>query len=129
MRQRKKVGGTVERPRLVVFRSLTHISAQVIDDTSGTTVASASSTEPSVKASFAELGGDPRPRLTSFPAVLRNVKELEDAALGLGMVTLEPRRQIENFPKRFGVKPVEVEEMLYVRHLSLPPPIQRRPFL
>ncbi len=43
-----------------------------------------------VKASFAELGGDPRPRLTSFPAVLRNVKELEDAALGLGLVTLEP---------------------------------------
>mgnify|MGYP003716750747 CR=1 FL=1 len=45
MRQRKKVGGTAERPRLVVFRSLAHISAQVIDDTTGTTVASASSTE------------------------------------------------------------------------------------
>ena len=54
LRQRKKIGGTSERPRLAVFRSLAHISAQVIDDTTGTTVASASSTEPSVKASFAD---------------------------------------------------------------------------
>ena len=57
LRQRKKIGGTAERPRLVVFRSLAHISAQVIDDTTGTTVASASSTEPSVKASFTASGG------------------------------------------------------------------------
>jgi large subunit ribosomal protein L18 len=56
LRQRKKVGGTAERPRLVVFRSLAHISAQVIDDTTGTTVASASSTEPSVKAGFTAGG-------------------------------------------------------------------------
>ena len=54
LRQRKKIAGTAERPRLAVFRSLAHISAQVIDDTIGTTVASASSTEPSVKASFAD---------------------------------------------------------------------------
>ena len=54
LRQRKKIGGTAERPRLAVFRSLAHISAQVIDDTTGATVASASSTEPSVKASFAD---------------------------------------------------------------------------
>ena len=57
LRQRKKIGGTAERPRLVVFRSLAHISAQVIDDTTGTTVASASSTEPAVKASFTAGGG------------------------------------------------------------------------
>ena len=57
LRQRKKIGGTAERPRLAVFRSLAHISAQVIDDTTGTTVASASSTEPSVKASFTAGGG------------------------------------------------------------------------
>jgi large subunit ribosomal protein L18 len=54
LRQRKKIGGTAARPRLAVFRSLSHITAQVIDDTTGTTVASASSTEPSVKASFAD---------------------------------------------------------------------------
>lgn len=52
LRQRKKIEGTTERPRLAVFRSLAHISAQVIDDTTGITVTSASSTEPSVKASF-----------------------------------------------------------------------------
>ena len=57
LRQRKKIGGTAERPRLAVFRSLVHISAQVIDDTTGTTVASASSTEPSVKASCSAGGG------------------------------------------------------------------------
>lgn len=42
-RIRKKVQGTKERPRLGVFRSLKHIYAQVIDDTSGVTLASASS--------------------------------------------------------------------------------------
>ena len=56
LRQRKKIGGTAERPRLAVFRSLSHISAQVIDDTTGTTVAPASSTEPAVKASFTDGG-------------------------------------------------------------------------
>jgi large subunit ribosomal protein L18 len=44
-RVRKKVVGTPERPRLAVFRSNKHISAQVIDDVSGRTLASASSVE------------------------------------------------------------------------------------
>ncbi len=42
---RKKVSGTVERPRLSVFRSNTNIYAQVIDDEKGVTLASASSLE------------------------------------------------------------------------------------
>ena len=41
-RIRKKMQGTAERPRLSVYRSLNHIYAQVIDDTRGTTLASAS---------------------------------------------------------------------------------------
>jgi len=41
-RIRQKLSGTAERPRLNVFRSLNHIYAQVIDDASGTTLASAS---------------------------------------------------------------------------------------
>ena len=47
-RIRKKVKGSAERPRLAVFRSLNHIYAQVIDDQSGTTLATASSTEKSL---------------------------------------------------------------------------------
>jgi large subunit ribosomal protein L18 len=41
-RIRMKLAGTAQRPRLNVFRSLQHIYAQVIDDTSGTTLAAAS---------------------------------------------------------------------------------------
>ena len=53
LRQRKRISGTGERPRLRVFRSVSHIYVQVIDDLSGTTVASAASTEPSLKSTFA----------------------------------------------------------------------------
>ena len=42
-RVRAKVAGTTERPRLNIFRSLNHIYAQVIDDSTHTTIASASS--------------------------------------------------------------------------------------
>ncbi|TAK11607.1 MAG: 50S ribosomal protein L18 [Acidobacteria bacterium] len=52
LRQRKRISGTPERPRLAVFRSNAHIYAQVIDDLAGTTVAAASSTEPALKKTF-----------------------------------------------------------------------------
>jgi large subunit ribosomal protein L18 len=38
LRVRKNVSGTPERPRLVVFRSLKHITAQIVDDTTGRTM-------------------------------------------------------------------------------------------
>lgn len=44
-RIRKKVSGTSERPRLAVFRSVSHIYAQVIDDINGRTLAAASTVE------------------------------------------------------------------------------------
>jgi large subunit ribosomal protein L18 len=44
-RIRSKVSGTTERPRLAVFRSVAHIYAQVIDDSKGQTLVSASSVE------------------------------------------------------------------------------------
>ncbi|MDQ3068326.1 MAG: 50S ribosomal protein L18 [Acidobacteriota bacterium] len=52
LRQRKRMSGTAERPRLAVYRSLAHTYAQVIDDMSGATLASASSTEPDIKGAF-----------------------------------------------------------------------------
>ncbi len=45
IRVRKKVSGTAERPRLVVTRSARHLVAQVVDDTKGHTLASASTME------------------------------------------------------------------------------------
>jgi len=60
LRLRKRIVGTTERPRLSVFRSVSHIYAQVIDDASGATVVAASSVEPAVKAKLAgkERGGN-----------------------------------------------------------------------
>jgi len=60
LRQRKRIAGTTERPRLSVFRSVTHIYAQVIDDMSGATLVSASTVEPTVKGALdkAARGGN-----------------------------------------------------------------------
>jgi large subunit ribosomal protein L18 len=51
-RIRKRVLGTDARPRLTVFRSVSHIYVQVVDDMSGRTIASASTVEPHVKGSL-----------------------------------------------------------------------------
>ncbi len=48
-RLRKRIAGTTERPRLSIFRSNSHISAQVIDDSTGVTLASASTYEKEVR--------------------------------------------------------------------------------
>ena len=53
-RQRKRIMGTTERPRLSVFRSVSHIYAQVIDDLRGKTLVSASSIDPALKGDFAK---------------------------------------------------------------------------
>ncbi len=56
---RKKVTGTTERPRLSVFRSLKHIYVQAIDDSTGATVAHASSLNDEIVAGLlaADAGG------------------------------------------------------------------------
>lgn len=66
LRVRQTLQGSAERPRLSVFRSLTYIYAQVIDDDAGHTLAAASDLEPSTrsqadgkrKAARAELVGE-----------------------------------------------------------------------
>ncbi len=57
-RIRKKISGTPARPRLVVTRSARHISAQLVDDLAGRTLAAASTIEADVRAS----GGDKKAR-------------------------------------------------------------------
>ncbi|NES12613.1 MULTISPECIES: 50S ribosomal protein L18 [Micromonospora] len=48
-RVRKNISGTAERPRLVVTRSLRHMVAQIVDDTKGHTLASASTMDASLR--------------------------------------------------------------------------------
>ena len=56
-RVRKRLFGTTERPRLAVFRSSKHIYAQVINDQSATTLVSASTMDPEIKAQL-KYGGN-----------------------------------------------------------------------
>lgn len=54
LRIRKKVSGTTERPRLSVFRSAKHIYAQVIDDSTGNTLAFASTLSKDLRGTLGE---------------------------------------------------------------------------
>jgi large subunit ribosomal protein L18 len=78
---RKKVRGTAERPRLAVFRSNRHVSAQVIDDASGRTIAAASTVE-------ADLRGGATGNKAAATAVGRLVAERAKAA-GVERVTFD----------------------------------------
>jgi large subunit ribosomal protein L18 len=55
-RVRRTLSGTPERPRLCVFKSLKNMSAQLIDDVSGTTLAAASTLEKDIKAKIKNGG-------------------------------------------------------------------------
>lgn len=54
LRIRNKVNGTPQKPRLAVFRSNKHIYAQIIDDTVGNTIISASTMEADIKAKLSK---------------------------------------------------------------------------
>jgi large subunit ribosomal protein L18 len=56
-RIRKRLFGTLERPRLAIFRSSKHIYAQVVNDLTATTLASASTLDPEIKAQL-KYGGN-----------------------------------------------------------------------
>jgi large subunit ribosomal protein L18 len=73
LRVRKQISGTPARPRLAVFRSSRHISAQVIDDSAGRTLAAASTSEPVLK-------GSPGGNVEAAKAVGRIVAERASAA-------------------------------------------------
>ena len=80
LRVRKKVSGTAECPRLCVFRSNANIYAQVIDDVTGTTLASASSLDKDVKAAVANGGNIEAAsavgKLVAERALAKDIKEV-----------------------------------------------------
>jgi large subunit ribosomal protein L18 len=57
-RIRRKLRGTAERPRLAIYRSVSHIYAQIIDDDQGVTLVAASSVDKGGKASKTSRGGN-----------------------------------------------------------------------
>ncbi len=62
-RVRRRLAGTPERPRLNVFRSLRHIYAQVIDDSTGRTLVSASTVDGELRAQMTGLNKKAQARL------------------------------------------------------------------
>lgn len=56
LRIRKRISGTADCPRLAVYRSLNHMYAQLVDDTKGVTLVSASTLDGSVKADIDNSG-------------------------------------------------------------------------
>ena len=80
-RLRLRVGGNAGRPRLAVFRSLNHIYAQVIDDSTGRTLAAASSLEPDMRSSKASKSGD--------AAVVGRLVAERARAAGVGQVVFD----------------------------------------
>ncbi len=84
-RVRKHVSGTPERPRLCVFRSARHIYAQVIDDTTGNTLVSASTLDADVKAEVAYGGNKAAARVVGAAVAKKALeKGIEEVAFDRG---------------------------------------------
>jgi large subunit ribosomal protein L18 len=76
-RIRERISGTSERPRLAVFRSLNHIYAQVIDDSVGKTLVSASSGEKDSKVVGGNVNGAKEiGKLVAERAVAKGIKSV-----------------------------------------------------
>jgi large subunit ribosomal protein L18 len=73
-RVRKGMSGTPERPRLAVFRSSKHIYAQMINDQTGTTLVSASTVDPEIRAQL-KYGGNKAAALVVGRAVADRAKK------------------------------------------------------
>jgi len=90
MRIRNRFSGTAERPRLAVFRSNSHVYAQVIDDVNGTTLVSASTVEKDIKA---------------------ELKNTDDQAAATKVGTVVAQRALEK-----GIKTVVFDRGGYIYH-------------
>lgn len=75
LRVRKTVHGTPERPRLNVYRSLNHIYAQVIDDTVGKTLVSASTLDKDIKDKLSSTGNKEAARVVGKVVAERALKK------------------------------------------------------
>ncbi|MFI5143722.1 MAG: 50S ribosomal protein L18 [Thermoanaerobaculales bacterium] len=105
LRIRKRLAGTPERPRLVIFRSLNHVYAQLVDDVNGRTIAAASTVEKDVRGKLPRAGNKPAGKAVGKAIAVRAqeagitsvvfdragfryhgvVKELADAARDAGL--------------------------------------------
>ncbi len=74
-RVRRRISGTTERPRLAVFRSLTEIYVQMIDDQAGVTIASASSIDKDLRSKMAGKNKTEQARLVG-EAMAERAKEI-----------------------------------------------------
>jgi large subunit ribosomal protein L18 len=81
LRVRKKITGSAQRPRLVVSRSARHIVAQLVDDTVGGTLASASTMDPAIRGA----AGDKTAKAKQVGALLAE----RAAALGVTAVVFD----------------------------------------
>jgi len=80
LRVRKKISGTASRPRFCVFRSNTNIYAQIIDDTTGNTLVSASTLDKDIKSKIS-FGGNKEAaaevgKLVAERAVAKDIKDV-----------------------------------------------------
>jgi large subunit ribosomal protein L18 len=75
VRVRRKVSGTPERPRLSVYRSLTNMYAQIIDDSTGTTLASASTLDKDIKAKVNNAGNKEAAKLVGEAVAKKAVEK------------------------------------------------------
>ncbi len=83
LRVRGRVKGTAARPRLCVFRSLRHVSAQICDDAMGHVLAAASTVEPSLRV---EVRGKPKTEQARLVGALVASRALEK---GVGLVVFD----------------------------------------
>ncbi|MFT9494189.1 50S ribosomal protein L18 [Anaerosolibacter sp.] len=75
VRVRRKVFGTPERPRLSVYRSLSNMYAQIIDDSTGTTLASASTLDKDIKAKVNNAGNKEAAKLVGEAVAKKAVEK------------------------------------------------------
>ena len=102
-RMRNRFSGTAERPRLAVFRSNNHMYAQIIDDTVGNTLVSASTLQKDVKAELEKTNNvDAAPTLSlSIPETIILFPSTLDSSPSGSVITTGweyPRFNVRSFP-------------------------------